>query len=411
MRDLTKPKNLCHHCNMLLLRMKILIITPDIYPFQKGYGGRNPINIYDTLTEMGHKVKLLSSAPYYELDNFNIEIFPSDFDLIPLHSTITHNEDIAYLMPPSISGIAKIKHTLHEESFDLILLNDYIWSISLLSLLVMGKSNRKKTAMINHGIIIHSGSLYSPLLLIFNLAVAKIFLRDFRGVLSYSTATYKELNRFLPPCVKHLVHPLCIDSANFKSNYTRSHKMSTSEIIKDSGFSGNFIFSISSISPHKGYDILIRAFAYIQDKYSDMFLVLAGQMTQYGKGLKKFCEELGVARKVKFLGSIGDPEKFVLMRECRVFVIPSLKEGFGAGAMEADVLQIKVVATNTGAHKDILSQNSYARIVEPGNVIELQEAIEELISLKEEPERSLDNEILRKYSCRSLCEAIITGFK
>lgn len=390
--------------------MKILIVTSDIYPFQKGYGGRNPINIYDALSKMGHDVKLMTSVPHYGLEGADLEEMPANIDFIRLYSTLFQRDEIAYLLPPFFSEVKKIKQILRDGKFDLILLNDYIWSISALSLILMGKTNRRKTILINHGIIKRKGFVYEQVLQFFNIVVAKILLRDFKGILSYSNTTYKELGKILPASLKHIVHPLCIDYSKFRADYERSLSTSFQEIREKFRISGGFIFSISSISPHKGYEVLINAFSHLLEQYPNIDLVLAGQMTQYGKQLRKLCDDLGISKNVRFVGTISDPEKFNLMMKSTIFVIPSLREGFGAGAMEADVLQVKVVATDTGAHKEILSANRFSRIVEPGNSIELYNAIDDLISIKEEPARTLDVAKLCRYSCESLCEAILSEF-
>ena len=100
-----------------------------------------------------------------------------------------------------------------------------------------------------------------------------------------------------------------------------------------------------------------------------------------------------------------------MIRKSSLFVIPSLSEGFGAGAVEADILGVKVVATDTGAHRDVLTKNKFAKIVIPGDDEGLYNAMKELLLMPEEPPRKLNMDKLNSYSCESLASFIISMAK
>ena len=76
--------------------------------------------------------------------------------------------------------------------------------------------------------------------------------------------------------------------------------------------------------------------------------------------------------------------------------------------MEADVLQVKVVATDTGAHREILAANRFARIVVPGDENGLYKGMRDLYAMTEESSRTLDMDKLSSYSCDSLASYIIS---
>ncbi len=359
---------------------------------------------------MGHSVGLLTSVPANVYIGIDPNALINNLEIVKLRSFNFIPNDLQYVSPIYIRDTRKVKRILYQEDYDIIILNDYFWTLSFVALLLMGRRNRSRIIMINHGIISPPGYFFRFIFKLFSIVVSRIFITQFKGILSYSNRTYKELEKILPASLKHIVHPSCIDYSKFRADYDRSLSTSSQEIREKFRISGSFIFSISSISPHKGYEVLINAFSHLLEQYPNIDLVLAGQMTQYGKQLRKLCDDLGISKNVRFVGTISDPEKFNLMMKSTIFVIPSLREGFGAGAMEADVLQVKVVATDTGAHKEILSGNRFSRIVETGNSIELYNAIDDLISIKEEPARTLDVAKLCRYSCESLCEAILSEF-
>lgn len=387
--------------------MKILIIAPDIFPFQKGYGGRNPINIYDSLTKMGHEVSLLTSAPDHELEVFGEDGSLEKFSIVRLHSSASIPRDFEYFFPPYFREIKKVKEMVVSDRYNLIILNDFFWTLSFLSILLMGRKNRGKTVMINHGLISHHNFVLKFLLSSFNRVVSSLLVTQVAGILSYSSKSLEQIKNLTPDGMKHRKHPSCIDSSKFIKDHKNSCSLNDSDMKSKFHINGKFIFSIGATSPHKGYELLIDAFFRLQKDVSELQLIIAGQLTDHAEELMKLSREMGIEKRVRFVGPINDEEKFWLFRSCDVLVIPSLHEGFGAGAMEADVMQIKVVATNTGAHEETLEGNRFARIVDPGHVDELTDALSELISIPEIPPKTINEEKLKRYSCESLCSVLM----
>ena len=391
--------------------MNIVIITPDIYPIQKGYGGRNPINLYEAFVRMGHHTELFFSVPDRELSEIDINELTRLFKAIRLHSIKFIPRDYDYVSPPYICDLKKIKKTFQNNDYDLIILNDYFWTLSFLSLILMGKKNRSRTIMVNHGIISPPTPLLRFLFRGFSIIVSRVLFTRFRGILSYSKRSHNDLFKLVSSGVKLYIHSSCIDSLQFTKDYAKSQSLSRSYLCERFGISGRFLFAIGVTSPHKGYVQLIRAFFRLQKEFPELFLLAAGQFTSYYENIKDLILGLKISKKVKFIGPIQDKEKFLLLRECSVFVIPSLSEGFGAGAMEADVLQLKVVATNTGAHHEILINNQFSKIVPPGNEDELYNGIRDLLLMEQEPQRTLNLDKLNSYSCESLASFIISVIK
>ena len=391
--------------------MNILIITPDIYPFQRGYGGRNPLNLFEGFSRAGHTTCLLASVLDREWNNNESVKSIEPFKMVRLHSIEFLPASLDYFSLPYIQDILRIRKTLFNVNYDIIILNDYFWSLSFLSILLMGKRNRSRTIMINHGIISPNGRGSKYIFNVFSTIVSKVFIQQFMGILSYSRRSHAAISKIVKLYDRLYIHPSCIDSGQFRIDYEKSLALSGGYIRNRFGISGRFIFAIGAASPHKGYEHLIRAFSKLLKDYPDFLLVIAGQFTPYTENLKTLAGNLMIFGKVKLVGPISDEEKFLFQRNCSIFMIPSLSEGFGAGAMEADVLQLKVVATDTGAHTDILANNRFARIVVPGNEDELYKGMKDLLSITEEPSRTLDLNKLNYYSCESLVSYIISMVK
>lgn len=391
--------------------MKILIITPDVYPYQKGYGGRNPVNLFQVFSRMGNNTTLVTSVPDRELRNNDYANLIELFEVVRLRTIGLTPTDFDYFSIPYIQDILRIRKTLFNVNYDIIILNDYFWSLSFLSILLMGKRNRSRTIMINHGIISPNGRGSKYLFNAFSTIVSKVFIQQFMGILSYSRRSHAAISKIVKPYNRLYIHPLCIDSEQFRIDYEKSLALSGGYIRNRFGISGRFIFAIGAASPHKGYENLMKAFTRLGREYSDILLVIAGHLTPYAETLKALARSLMISDKTKLIGPVSDEEKFLLLRKCSILVIPSLSEGFGAGAMEADVLQVKVVATDTGAHTDILANNRFARIVVPGDDDELCKGMKDLLSMTREPSRTLDLDKLSYYSCESLVSYIISLVK
>lgn len=97
-----------------------------------------------------------------------------------------------------------------------------------------------------------------------------------------------------------------------------------------------FIFTLCAISPKKNTHVLID----MLPKLPDVNLVMAGYITHskdqaYVHHILRRAKELGVEKRVQFLGCLSEAEKYWLYQHARAFVFPSLLEGFGLPVIEA----------------------------------------------------------------------------
>ncbi|MCL4480330.1 MAG: glycosyltransferase family 4 protein [Candidatus Thermoplasmatota archaeon] len=388
--------------------MNVLIITPDIYPFQKGYGGRNPLNLLEAFSRLGHDTWLIASMPDWESFNMDSKGLTDHLEIVKLHSLNFIPRDFDYFFLPHIRDLHKIRKILRKRDYDIIILNDYFWSLSFISVLLMGNRNRSRTIMINHGIISPDSSGLKYIFSAFSAVVSRIFIPQFMGILSYSRRSQAAISEIVNPYDRLYIHSSCIDTKQFVKDFQKSLLMPQDYLEDRFGIFSNFIFSIGAISPHKGYENLVRSFNILEKQYPGILLIIAGKLTAYYETLKTLTEQPNISDKVKFIGEVSEDEKFLLLMKCSIFVIPSLSEGFGAGAMEANVLQVKVLATDTGAHREILAGNKFARIVAPGDENGLYEGMRDLYAMEEKPPRKLDMDKLNSYSCESLASYIIS---
>ncbi len=107
-----------------------------------------------------------------------------------------------------------------------------------------------------------------------------------------------------------------------------------------------YILYLGTIEPRKNLERLIHAYAmlYYNDKNIPA-LVLAGQKGWYYDKIFESVKELQLENKVKFLGYVSWEDAPLLLCGAKMFVFPSLYEGFGLPPLEAMACGTPVVTS------------------------------------------------------------------
>jgi poly(glycerol-phosphate) alpha-glucosyltransferase len=94
---------------------------------------------------------------------------------------------------------------------------------------------------------------------------------------------------------------------------------------------------LSRVHPKKGLDLLLRAFAAVADRFSDVYLVVAGH--DAGSGYKAQMEalagELGIAERCRFIGEVAGEVKRDCLMSADAWALISHSEGLPVAAVEA----------------------------------------------------------------------------
>lgn len=122
----------------------------------------------------------------------------------------------------------------------------------------------------------------------------------------------------------------------------------------------------------KDYPTLLRAFKLVSD-FFPASLVILGEGPEE-KRLKDFADSLGIAKNVFFLGFKANPYKY--MTNSSVFVLSSIREGFGNVIVEAMACGTPVVATDCMSGPNEIIENNISGLLVPAeNENVLAEAI------------------------------------
>ena len=113
------------------------------------------------------------------------------------------------------------------------------------------------------------------------------------------------------------------------------------------------------MSPHKGLDTLLSAYAAIEDP--TLRLVIAGALEDEtflsaADDLRRQIGELRLGERVLLTGFVPDETLACLYAGAVIFVSPSRSEGFGLPAVEAAAAGTPLVLSDIPAHRETLGE-------------------------------------------------------
>ncbi len=138
-----------------------------------------------------------------------------------------------------------------------------------------------------------------------------------------------------------------------------------------------WLVAVGRLSPEKGFDILMRAFARLVHHRSDLRLVLVGD-GQERRDLVRLARRLGVEDLVIFTGYSETPGDY--MKQADIVILPSRSEGIPNVALEAMALCKPVVATRVGGTPEVIRHDREGLLVAPGDPEALALAVERLLN-------------------------------
>lgn len=150
----------------------------------------------------------------------------------------------------------------------------------------------------------------------------------------------------------------------------------TEEILFKLGIKKNdeFMFTIGTLQKRKNILNIIRAFNRYKENNSKLKLVIAGNP---GDNYQEIINEYNSSKyknDIKILNYISEEEKIVLYKNAKIFIFPSLYEGFGMPIVEAMAAGISVITSNISSMPEVLGDAGI--LVNPYSIEEISKAIE-----------------------------------
>ncbi|RJF97808.1 glycosyltransferase family 4 protein [Noviherbaspirillum saxi] len=196
----------------------------------------------------------------------------------------------------------------------------------------------------------------------------------------------REMNRVMPSVVKRAEH-IIVDSEFVRSEVIDHYGVAPervttvllgaspefhpvaadqcASVLKQFGLSpGRYVLAVGTLEPRKNLSTVIAAYAQLPDAVRQRYpLVIVGMN---GWGMEKFSDSLKhmIRRgEVRLPGYVAQADLPALYSGARLFVYPSLYEGFGLPPLEAMACKVPVIASNRASLPEVVGDAGL--LVEP----------------------------------------------
>jgi len=145
-----------------------------------------------------------------------------------------------------------------------------------------------------------------------------------------------------------------------------------------------FILYAGRISPHKNLVRIIEAFSALktelarEDQLPDLKLIIIGDEVSRHPDLRRTVIRGGVQNDVRFLGFVPIDVLRLFYDSAKLFIFPSLYEGFGLPPLEAMAHGTPVVTSNASSLPEVVG--NAAVMVNPENVFDIMRAMQRVLT-------------------------------
>jgi glycosyltransferase involved in cell wall biosynthesis len=145
-----------------------------------------------------------------------------------------------------------------------------------------------------------------------------------------------------------------------------------------------FLLYVGRVSPHKNVLRMIEAFSALKaelkkdDLFPNLKLIIIGDDLASNPALRRTVIKSGVQHDVRFLGFVPIDVLRIFYDSAKIFVFPSLYEGFGLPPLEAMAHGTPVVTSNVTSLPEVVG-NAAVR-VNPENVFEIMHALRRVLT-------------------------------
>jgi len=181
-----------------------------------------------------------------------------------------------------------------------------------------------------------------------------------------SDALREALPRYLPGCDIHLLH-------NAVPVEAAAHVHATNGGPVRVVYLGHFL-------KLKGIYDLVEAIPKIRAQAPDIKFLLCGlhQVEQ----VRELCQRRGAMPVIERLGPISFAERWTVLRNADIFVLPSYEEGLPVTVLEAMAVGLPIIATPVGGIPQVVKDEVNGFLIQPGDIEAL---VERVLRLAKDP--------------------------
>jgi glycosyltransferase involved in cell wall biosynthesis len=138
------------------------------------------------------------------------------------------------------------------------------------------------------------------------------------------------------------------------------------------------VLYLGRISLHKGIDVIYQSIEILKERGANIRFVLAGTGPDEAVYVQKFRHLLG--DRFSFKGVVGDSAKTRVMKECDVFLLPSMFEGLPMALLECMAFGLVPVTTRVGSIPSIVIDGSNGLLLRENTPAEVVWALDRLLA-------------------------------
>ncbi len=145
---------------------------------------------------------------------------------------------------------------------------------------------------------------------------------------------------------------------------------------------GPMLLSVSRLHQtefYKRIDLILEAMPAVLKQAPETFLVVVGEGSDRAR-LQRLAAQLRIDDRVKFTGRVSERELPLYYQACDMFVLPSLKEGFGIVFLEAMQYGKPCIGARAAAVPEVIVDGETGLLTAPGDPRSLELAIMTLIA-------------------------------
>jgi glycosyltransferase involved in cell wall biosynthesis len=182
---------------------------------------------------------------------------------------------------------------------------------------------------------------------VYNLLVGKAILRNASGWIAVTAAEFGQFESYGVPSARITVIPNGVCQEDFpladSEQFRRKNQLPEAP----------FILFMGRLSPIKGPDLLLQAFASVQERIPDYHLVFAGPDEGMRADLEEAARQAGIDERVHFLGLVVGSDKAAAYRSASLLAVPSRQEAMSIVVLEAGICGVPVMLTDQCGFSEI----------------------------------------------------------
>jgi glycosyltransferase involved in cell wall biosynthesis len=375
------------------------------------------------LTELGHRVEVLSGQPYPELDDGvaftpvpSLDLYrPEDPFRVPGLREFRDAVDVLEFLhmctagfPEPLAFSLRARRMLRHRRGDFDVVHDnQCLGYGLLGML---RDGFPLVATLHHPITVdrafelaHCAEFERRLTLrrwYGFVAMQKRVARRLPRIVTVSQSSRRDIHDHMEvPLERMAVVPVAVDHEHFRPLPGRRR------------VPGLIMTTTSSDVPMKGLLVLLEALAKVRTERPHAHLLVIGQARP---GSVEAIRRLGIEDAVRFTSGVDHDRLVELYADCQLAVVPSLYEGFSLPAIEAMACGVPLVATTGGALPEVVgTDGDTALLVPPGDAGALATAIGRVLDdpgLRERVGTAGRARVLARYTWRETARATVDQY-